>query len=103
MQHEIAGDIVEAGVAEGGGILPALFYLACTGALANRTVYLFDTWLGLPEPTLAQDAGFSKGQFRKNFNLLVHNAEHTYKPSYERLVLEDSFLNKAAKDCKPTA
>merc|ERR1719471_9829 len=66
--RSIAGDIVEAGVAAGGGVLPLIFYLACTGDLANRTVYLFDTWEGLPAPSSAKDAHFHAGQYKTTFD-----------------------------------
>merc|ERR1719471_16799 len=71
----IAGDIVEAGVAWGGGVMPIIFYLACTGDLANRTVYLFDTWEGLPESADARDVGFKKGDFYAPWKLFVETKE----------------------------
>merc|ERR550532_2781487 len=67
----VAGDIVEAGVAGGGGVMPLVFYLACTGDLANRTVYLFDTWKGLPPATDPHDDGFRKGEFNLKWNVFM--------------------------------
>merc|ERR1719471_488362 len=67
----IAGDIVEAGVAWGGGVMPLIFYLACTGDLANRTVYLFDTWEGLPVSTSAEDANFHEGDYKIGFDIFT--------------------------------
>merc|ERR1719323_1153807 len=60
-RNGIGGDVVEAGVAWGGGVIPFVFYFACTGELANRNFYLYDTWEGLPESDDAHDAGFETG------------------------------------------
>merc|ERR1719245_276532 len=79
----IAGDIVEAGVAWGGGVMPLIYYLACTGDLANRTVYLFDTWEGLPESTDSDDAGFKKGDFFAPWRLFLETKDY-YGWQWER-------------------
>jgi len=75
----IPGDIVEAGVAGGGGILPVIFYLACTGDLAQRTVHLFDTWEGLA-PTNS-DSGFIDGQYKVGYDAFLANVEQ-YRTAY---------------------
>lgn len=75
------GDIVEAGVAGGGGVLPVIFYLACTGDLAQRTVHLFDTWEGL-NPT-SSDAGFEQGAFKVGYDAFMANVEQ-YRNAYNQ-------------------
>jgi len=79
----IPGDIVEAGVAGGGGILPVIFYLACTGDLAQRTVHLFDTWEGLA-PT-SSDPGFVDGQYKVDYDAFLANVEQ-YRTAYGQQV-----------------
>jgi len=81
----VAGDVVEAGVAGGGGVMPLVFYLACTGDLANRTVYLFDTWEGLPAATDPKDEGFQKGEFNVKWNGFKQTVEY-YGNQYEQRV-----------------
>lgn len=72
---DVPGDIVEAGVAEGGGVLPLIFVLSCTGQLSKRSVLLFDTWQGLPPATSSVDDGFYVGQFKEPFNEFWKNVE----------------------------
>lgn len=81
--QRVGGDVVEAGVAEGGGVLPVIFFLACTGELKNRNVYLFDTWEGL-SPVSAKDAGFHEGQFHIGFELFSKNVAQ-YAEEYGKL------------------
>jgi predicted O-methyltransferase YrrM len=49
--HDIPGDFVECGTARGGSA--ALMGLTLEGLGADRSVWLFDTFEGLPPPTLA--------------------------------------------------
>jgi len=77
----VPGDIVEAGVAKGGGVLPVIFYLACTGDLAHRTVHLFDSWHGLA-PT-SSDPGFTEGQYGIGYDEFMANVEE-YKKAYDQ-------------------
>merc|ERR1719433_165136 len=86
----IAGDIVEAGVAWGGGVMPLIYYLACTGDLANRTVYLFDTWEGLPESTDSDDAGFKKGDYFAPWRLFLET-KNFYGWSWDNFIQRPGF------------
>lgn len=79
VQKSIPGDVVEAGVAEGGGVLPVIFYLACTGDLSERKVHLFDTWNGLQPTGNTEDTGFSQGEFHKTFAAFNANVDHWKK------------------------
>jgi len=76
------GDFIEAGVAEGGGTFPILYYLACTGLLRGRKMHLFDTWEGLPAPVNEEDSGFQKGQYLVSLEGFWKNAER-WKEYYE--------------------
>lgn len=92
-ENKAAGDIVEAGVAEGGGVLPAIFYLACTGDLRGRTVYLFDSWEGIPEAVDPKDAGFEKGKYIKSYdnftmNVAKFGVSFDFKKSKQQLPAE---------------
>jgi len=91
----VAGDIVEAGVAGGGGVMPLVFYLACTGDLANRTVYLFDTWKGLPPATDPHDDGFRKGEFNLKWNVFMETVEY-YAKQYDQRVPSDPLAPQTA-------
>merc|ERR1719220_1114815 len=91
----VAGDVVEAGVAGGGGVMPLVFFLACTGDLANRTVYLFDTWEGLPAPTDPRDDGFQKGEFNLKWNVFMETVEY-YLNQYEQRVPSDPLSPRTA-------
>jgi len=91
----VAGDVVEAGVAGGGGVMPLVFFLACTGDLANRTVYLFDTWEGLPAATDPHDAGFQKGEFNLKWDVFMQTTEY-YQNQYEQRVSSDPSAPKMA-------
>jgi len=71
----LGGDFVEAGVAEGGGALPILFYLACTDSLHRRKFHLFDSFEGLPAPKSELDDGFEQGQWTKTLPEFWANAE----------------------------
>lgn len=53
----IRGDIAEVGVAFGGSAK-----IICTFA-ANRSLHLFDTFEGLPEPTLKDNSKYKSGQY----------------------------------------
>ena len=60
---EIKGDIVECGSYKGGaGILIAL---ALDYFGINKSVFLFDSFQGLPTPSI-NDSGYSKGEFKCN-------------------------------------
>jgi O-methyltransferase len=50
VQHDIPGDIVECGVWRGGSMMAVARTLLRLGA-ADRHLYLFDTFDGMPEPT----------------------------------------------------
>ena len=76
------GDFIEAGVAEGGGTFPILYYLACTGLLRGRKIHLFDTWEGIPAPVNEEDYGFQKGQYLVSLEGFWKNAER-WKEYYE--------------------
>jgi len=91
----IVGDIVEAGVAWGGGVLPLVFYLACTGDLGNRTVYLFDTWAGLPESTDAHDAGFEAGDYLAEWDVFLETKTY-YRKEYLKHVVTDTKMRQTA-------
>jgi O-methyltransferase len=69
---EIKGDIVECGSYKGGtGILIAL---ALDHFGINKNVYLFDSFQGLPSPSI-NDSGYSKGAFISNKKELQENIE----------------------------
>lgn len=93
-EARLEGDVVEAGVAEGGGVLPVLFYLACLGRLENRTLHLFDTWHGLPPPKASEDKVFGKGMYLKTFKAFMANARK-YKTAYKKTVATKSFADGA--------
>ena len=69
------GDFAEAGVAEGGGALAVLFYLACSGNLADRKFHLFDSWEGIPAPVSRFDAGFEKGMWHVPYERFMRNVD----------------------------
>jgi len=71
----LSGDFVEAGVAEGGGSLAVLFYLACTGHLGDRKFHLFDSWKGLPSPGREEDSGFVGGSWHMPLDRFQANVE----------------------------
>eukprot|EP00747_Dinoflagellata_sp_TGD_P208213 gnl/TRDRNA2_/TRDRNA2_81723_c0_seq1.p1 gnl/TRDRNA2_/TRDRNA2_81723_c0~~gnl/TRDRNA2_/TRDRNA2_81723_c0_seq1.p1 ORF type:complete len:341 (+),score=52.89 gnl/TRDRNA2_/TRDRNA2_81723_c0_seq1:161-1183(+) len=83
----VPGDIVEAGVAEGGGSLPLLFYLACTGDMKDRQMHLFDTWEGLPPSKAWQDQGFEPQMFNKSYDSFLKNAKF-FQDSYDEMWLQ---------------
>jgi len=95
MDKQLVGDLVEAGVAQGGGVLPVIFYLACAGGLPNRSVYLFDTWEGLPPAAAEQDKGFHEGAFHVTFDKFMMNVED-YRKAYKAKVLTNPVLAKVA-------
>ena len=57
--HEIEGDVVECGVWRGGSMMMAALSLMHIGR-ADRDLYLFDTFEGMPEPT-EKDHKFGEG------------------------------------------
>lgn len=89
-KEAVPGDVVEAGVAEGGGILPILFYMGCTGDLVNRTFHLFDTWEGLPEATDGKDKGFATGDYHRAFSEFMANVKK-YAEAYQVSVAGQKF------------
>jgi len=91
----LGGDFVEAGVAQGGGVLPALFYLACTGDLANRTLFLFDTWQGLPPAADKNDKGFKTGAFHVSMGAFMGNVKR-YGRAYDETVASHAVLSTVA-------
>src|SRR5690349_13800215 len=50
VRHGISGDIVECGVWKGGSMMAVARTLLRLGA-ASRTLYLYDTYAGMPPPT----------------------------------------------------
>ena len=50
VRHQIAGDIVECGVWKGGSSMAAAMSLLRLGK-DDKTLYLYDTYSGMPEPT----------------------------------------------------
>jgi hypothetical protein len=56
VHHDIAGDVIETGVWRGGATIFIRGYLAAHG-ITDRTVWVADSFAGLPPPTMAQDAG----------------------------------------------
>uniref|UniRef100_A0A7S1QB73 Uncharacterized protein n=1 Tax=Alexandrium catenella TaxID=2925 RepID=A0A7S1QB73_ALECA len=93
-EARLEGDVVEAGVAEGGGVLPVLFYLACLGRLEGRTLHLFDTWQGLPPPEASEDRVFGKGMYLRTFEAFMANARK-YETAYKQKVATKSFADGA--------
>lgn len=91
---KVAGDVVEAGVAAGGGVLPVIFYLACTGDLDSRTVHLFDTWDGLLPTSSSGDLGFKKGSYHMSYDGFQRNIER-YAQVYREKVLQNALLRIA--------
>lgn len=71
--ESVPGDIIEAGVAEGGGSLPLIFLLGCTGQMRTRTFHLFDSWSGLPPPKLKEDEGFQEHMWNKTFDQFTNS------------------------------
>ena len=55
VQHDLAGDIVECGVAGGGSMMAAALTLLELGR-SDRTIWLYDTFAGMTEPT-PEDVG----------------------------------------------
>jgi O-methyltransferase len=53
----IPGDVIETGVWRGGATIFMRGYLLAHG-IADRTVWVADSFEGLPKPTMAQDAGY---------------------------------------------
>jgi hypothetical protein len=99
-ENSVPGDIVEAGVARGGGVLSALFYMACSGDMRDRKLHLFDTWAGLPEPKDEHDAGFKKGDWFRSFDLFRQNVD-TYGDLYDKHVASnETFRGHAMADWK---
>lgn len=85
----VPGDVVEAGVAEGGAALAVLFYLGCTGDLDGREVHLFDTWEGLPPATTSRDEGFHVGEYKKGMNSFYANVDR-FKEAYAKLLQDNT-------------
>jgi O-methyltransferase len=56
VRHDIAGDVIETGVWRGGATIFMRGYLAAHN-IVDRTVWVADSFAGLPPPTMAQDAG----------------------------------------------
>lgn len=99
-ENSVPGNIVEAGVAEGGGVLPALFYLACCGEMRGRMLYLFDTWAGLPPASSEKDDGFQEGQYHISFENFMRNVER-YGQVYDKHVAGiEGFKGDAMTDWK---
>lgn len=82
----VPGDIVEAGVMVGGGSLPILFFLACTGDMDGRLFHFFDTWEGLPPATEAADEGFKTGAYKMGYDRFLKNAR-VFREKYNEKVL----------------
>ncbi|HEX6944181.1 MAG TPA: TylF/MycF/NovP-related O-methyltransferase [Gemmatimonadaceae bacterium] len=78
MANEIPGDLVECGVARGGS--GAVMAIAAEEARANRTLWLFDTFEGLPNPSRADPdyelalryAGKCRGELEDVQGLFTH-------------------------------
>lgn len=85
LSRTVPGDLAEAGVASGGGSLPLLFFLACTGDLEGRLFHLFDSWEGLPAATETADVGFQAGAFHAGYGEFLRSAE-TFREKYNRRV-----------------
>lgn len=88
------GDIMMAGIAQGGDAWGVLFVLACTGRLEDRKVYLFDTWEGLPSPTAVEDRGFKEGDYHVTFESFEENGR-AYGRTYDAL-LNDLPVNRVS-------
>lgn len=73
VKHGIAGDFVECGVGDGGSIMAVALILRDQG-IAERNLYLFDTFSGMPLPGDDDISVFGKSAKRKYQNKFVDGA-----------------------------
>jgi hypothetical protein len=78
VKNNIEGDIVECGVWKGGSIMAAAFALIFLGD-TSRTLYLFDTFEGMSEPTEADLVASTK----QSAQSLMHTEVRSYSPIEE--------------------
>jgi len=98
----VPGDFIETGVWRGGGTIFMRGFLAAHG-IADRVVWVADSFEGLPPPTLSQDAGWDFSKERAP-SLAIGLAE--VKQLFERYDLLDDrvrFLKGWFRDTLPTA
>lgn len=83
----VPGDILMAGIAEGGDAYGVLFYLACKSDLRNRQIHVFDTWKGLPPAMDKDDKGFKTGEYHKTYEAFIENGVN-YGKIYDRVMVD---------------
>lgn len=98
----VAGDCIECGVWRGGAVVFMRGYLAAHG-ITDRTVWVADSFEGVPAPSHAQDAGLDLSASR--FPMLAIDLD-TVRDLFERYGLLDDqvrFLRGWFKDTLPKA
>ncbi len=98
----IPGDLIETGVWRGGATIFMRAWLMAHG-ITNRTVWVADSFDGLPPPTLPQDAGVDLSK-RTNPFLAIPRAEvEALFARYDLLDGQVRFLQGWFRDTLPTA
>ncbi len=75
-QYSIPGDIVECGVASGGSMMAAVYTLMELGN-TNRSIYLYDTFAGMPSPSV-KDVSHSGKPAQKRYDRKVKDGVCDY-------------------------
>jgi hypothetical protein len=82
--HGIAGDVVECGVARGGAMMAAALTLLDAGA-RDRTIWLYDTYAGMTEPTREDVGRFGKPAIERYRSLLKDGVSTWINVSLEQV------------------